>query len=327
MRVTFGELEGQFQRVLLGLGFSTPKAAHCARIFAQNSLDGVYSHGLNRFPAFVRSVREGLVDMHAEPEVIRTGGMVEYWDGHQGPGMYIASLAMAQAIALARRGGMGAVSVRNTNHWMRGGTYGWQAADSGCIGICATNTIANMPAWGSAEPRLGNNPLVIAVPRDKGAVVLDMAMSQFSYGKLQEYEWESKELPVPGGYDEQGRLTTDPGAIKASRRTLPIGYWKGSGLSLVLDLLTAGLSGGQSVGAITGSGKEYRLSQFFLCIDAAYLDAAVIEGVIAYTKTGNPLQEGTSVSYPGERTLATRLKNQQEGIPVNETAWKTLLEL
>jgi 3-dehydro-L-gulonate 2-dehydrogenase len=287
----------------------------------------VYSHGLNRFPAFVQSVREGLVDKDAEPEVVRTGGTVEYWDGHQGPGMYTASLAMAQAVTLARRGGMGAVSVRNTNHWMRGGTYGWQAAESGCIGICATNTIANMPPWGSAEPRLGNNPLVIAVPREKGPVVLDMAMSQFSYGKLQEYEWEEKELPVPGGYDDQGALTTNPRAVRASRRTLPIGYWKGSGLSLVLDLLTAGLSGGQSVGSVTDSGKEYRLSQFFLCIDATYLDASVVDGIIDYTKTANPLGEGSSVSYPGERTQATRIKNQRDGIPVNETAWKTLLEL
>lgn len=323
MRVTFGELEGQFLRVLRGLGFSASKAAHCAHTFARNSEDGVYSHGLNRFPAFVRSVREGLVSTEAEPEIVRTSGCIEYWDGQQGPGLYIAGLAMSRAIALAKKGGMGAVSVRNTNHWMRGGTYGWQAAEAGCIGICATNTIANMPAWGSVDPRLGNNPLVIALPREKGAIVLDMAMSQFSYGKLQEYEMENRTLPVPGGYDEQGILTTDPSAIRASRRTLPIGYWKGSGLSLVLDVLTAALSGGLSVGEITESGKEYRLSQFFLCINAAYLDDAVVESIIDYTRSG----DGDSVSYPGERTLANRLRNRQEGIPVNEKVWKTVLEM
>src|ERR1700744_2110053 len=174
MRVSFAELEAQFLRVLGRLGFDPHKASHCARIFAQNSEDGVYSHGLNRFPAFVRSVCDGLVNVEAEPEIVRTSGCIEYWDGGQGPGMYIASLAMGRAIGLAKKGGMGAVSVRNTNHWMRGGTYGWQAAEAGCIGVCATNTIANMPAWGSTEPRLGNNPLVIAVPREKGAVVLDM---------------------------------------------------------------------------------------------------------------------------------------------------------
>jgi 3-dehydro-L-gulonate 2-dehydrogenase len=89
----------------------------------------------------------------------------------------------------------------------------------------------------------------------------------------------------------------------------------------MIDVLTAGLSGGWSVGEITASGKEYRLSQFFLCINAAYLDEGVMEDILGYTRS----EEG--VSYPGERTLATRLKNRKEGIPVNDKAWKTLLEL
>ena len=90
---------------------------------------------------------------------------------------------MERAIALGREHGMGCVALANTNHWMRGGTYGWQAVDAGAIGICWTNTMANLPAWGAAEPRVGNNPLVIAVPHARGPVVLDMAMSQFSSGR------------------------------------------------------------------------------------------------------------------------------------------------
>jgi 3-dehydro-L-gulonate 2-dehydrogenase len=327
MRVTFEEMRGQFLKVLEGLGFGAEKAAHCATIFARNSLDGVYSHGLNRFPAFVRSVREGLVKIDTEPEVIRSSGCIEYWDGRLSPGMYTASLAMSRAVALAKELGMGAVMVRNTNHWMRGGTYGWQAAEAGCVGICATNTIANMPAWGSADPRLGNNPLVIAIPRDQGAIVLDMAISQFSYGKLQEYELDARELPVPGGYDGAGVLTTNPSAIKASRRTLPIGYWKGAGLSMVLDVLTAALSGGFSVGEITDSGKEYRLSQFFLCIDAAHMDPVVSEHIGEDTRSGRPSEGSDPVSYPGERTLSTRHRNEREGIPVNEKIWNQMQEL
>ena len=59
---------------------------------------------------------------------------------------------------------MGAIALANTNHWMRGGTYGWQAAEAGLFGICWTNTLANLPAWGTASPVLGNNPLVIGIP-------------------------------------------------------------------------------------------------------------------------------------------------------------------
>ena len=127
---------------------------------------------------------------------------------------------------------------------MRGGTYGWQAADAGVIGICWTNTLANLPPWGASVPALGNNPLIIAVPRPAGHVVLDMAMSQFSYGALATYRRSGQLLPVDGGFDAEGHLTRDPAAIEASQRPLPIGYWKGSGLAMMLDMIAALLSGG-----------------------------------------------------------------------------------
>jgi 3-dehydro-L-gulonate 2-dehydrogenase len=89
---------------------------------------------------------------------------MERWNGKLGMGNLVAKKAMARAIELAGKLGIGCVAVRNTNHWMRGGTYGWQAADAGCIGICWTNTFPNMPAWGGTDPRIGNNPFVLAIP-------------------------------------------------------------------------------------------------------------------------------------------------------------------
>ncbi|MCC9136570.1 3-dehydro-L-gulonate 2-dehydrogenase [Pontibacter silvestris] len=327
MRVSFEELKAQLKKVLLKLEFSEDRAELCAHIFAENSRDGVYSHGLNRFPAFVQLVKDGKVNIQATPEKVGANGATEQWDGHLAPGMYTASLAMQRAIALAKKHGLGCVAVKNTNHWMRGGTYGWLAASAGCIGVCATNSIANMPPWGGKEPRLGNNPLVIAVPRKEGHVVLDMAMSQFSYGKLQEYDLEGKELPVVGGYDENGQPSTDPAKIRETERVVPIGFWKGSGLSLMLDVLVASLSGGRTVAEITADGKEAGVSQFFLCIDAANLDEAISERIIKYTKSSKASGENGEVRYPGEGTLASRLENEKEGIPVNEEIWQQVVNL
>jgi 3-dehydro-L-gulonate 2-dehydrogenase len=327
MYVHFEQLKDQFNSVLLKLGFSRARAELCARVFAENSRDGVYSHGVNRFPVFVRYVRDGLINIHAEPEKTGQNGVIEYWDGHLAPGMYTATLAMQQAINISKKDGIGCVSVKNTNHWMRGGTYGWQAAEAGCIGICATNTIANMPPWGGKEPRLGNNPLVISIPREQGHIVLDMAISQFSYGKLQEYELKNEQLPVAGGYDEQGQLTTDPGKIRATKRILPIGFWKGSGLSLVLDILVAALSGGRSVADITADGKEYGLSQFFLCIHSKELKLTLSDKIIQYTKSSAPVSDNEQILYPGEKTVATRQRNEKQGIPVNEDIWQEIMNL
>jgi 3-dehydro-L-gulonate 2-dehydrogenase len=327
MLLSFEVVHQRLKDILINTGFQPQKARLCAAIFTENSRDGVHSHGLNRFPVFVQYIKEGLIQANAEPELTGQTGLVEHWDGHLAPGMYNATICTDRAVALAKANGVGCVTLKNTNHWMRGGTYGWQAAEKGCIAICATNATANMPAWGGVHPTLGNNPLVIAVPRPQGHIVLDMALSQFSYGKLQEYELSGRPLPVAGGYDENGNLTENPAAIRNTQRTLPVGYWKGSGLSMIIDLLVAGLSGGRSVAQITKGGKEVGVSQFFLCLDASNLSGAIVEEIIEFTKATGMVQEGGAVRYPGEQTLATRKKSEQEGIQVNKAIWQEIISL
>ena len=327
MRIPFEQLKAEFKRVLLKLSFSPEMADTCASIFASNSRDGIYSHGLNRFPAFVKLVKKGLIQIHAKPELLETIGAIERWDGKGGPGIANADHCMNRAIELAKANGIGCVSIKNTNHWMRGGTYGWQAADAGCIGICFTNAIANMPAWGGKDPVLGNNPLVIAIPRTGGHVVLDMAMSQFSYGKMQEYELKNETLPFPGGYDESGNLSTDPVAIRKTKLALPIGFWKGSGLALVLDLLAVALSGGRSTEKITADVDETGVSQCFICIHQPDMHPSLIEEILLYTQSSSPVKPGTQVAYPGEHTLQTRIENEKNGIPVNEEIWLELIDM
>ena len=324
MLIPFEKLRSEFERVLLSLNFSKEKAVRCATIFAENSRDGVHSHGLNRFPTFVQYIRDGLIVSESEPTKAGGFGAIEQWDGQLGPGMLNASFCMDRAIGLAKENGIGCVAVKNTNHWMRGGTYGWQAAEVGMIGICFTNTIANMPPWGGIDPKLGNNPLIIAVPRKDGHVVLDMAISQYSFGKLNTYKSKNEQLPLPGGYDSEGNLTTDPGAIIKSERPLPIGFWKGSGLSLVLDLLATVLSQGRSTAEVTNAGSESGVSQVFICIkpDSGIKTETIIEEIINYTKSSRTEKEGGAIYYPGENTLRTREKSLKDGVWVDEKIWE-----
>jgi len=323
MNVDFTRLQQEFKRVLLKTGFENAKADLCARIFAENSRDGVHTHGLNRFPTFIRAVKEGLVNPSAEPERIDGMSALENWEGHLAPGISNAIHCMDRAISLASEYGIGCVSIKNTNHWMRGGTYGWQAADAGFIGICFTNTIANVTPWGGTEPRLGNNPIVIAVPRAEGHIVLDMAVSQYSFGKMQEYKFREEHLPFPGGYDREGKLTKEPDKIIETQRALPIGYWKGSGLSLLVDVLLTSLSGGRSTGVITGGGSESGVSQCFIAIKPGTANAALVEQILEFTKLGHPEE----VRYPGESTLSKRNKHALDGIPVNEKIWNEVLNM
>jgi 3-dehydro-L-gulonate 2-dehydrogenase len=334
LRVPYPDLYRALHLATLHLGLSDERAELCARLFAETTRDGVYTHGLARFPRFAAMVANGNIDVNAQPTRVSGASALERWDGHRGPGNLNAHAAILRAVQLARLHGLGGVALANTNHWMRGGSYGWLAADAGVFALCWTNTLANLPAWGAATPTLGNNPLVIAVPRANGEhIVLDMALSQFSYGAISAAAAQGQQLPVPGGYDTAGCLTSDPGAIEASQRALPIGYWKGSGLALVLDLLAAMLSAGQATHQIsTDPTQESGLSQIFLAIDptsfAARPDlertaASIVESLAAAA----PIDPTRPVRYPGQETLRLRMENLRLGVPVDPTLWTNLLAL
>lgn len=325
------EMEKVFHQVLLKQSFGESKAALCAQIFTDNSLDGVYTHGVNRFSRFVKMVAERFISPDNEPTKTAGFGGMEQWNGNLGPGPSNAIFCTERATQLAAENGIGCVALANTNHWMRGGTYGWKAAKEGYAFICWTNTIANMPAWGAKESRLGNNPLIIALPCNNEAIVLDMAISQFSYGGMEKFVMQQKMLPVPGGYDRAGNVTTNPQEILQTKRTLPIGYWKGSGLSLLLDLLATILSAGKSTFQITEQNVESGVSQVFIAINLFSLyNSSAINSVINdiiddfHNAEKDNLNE---ILYPGERVLQTRKENSQNGIPVNVNVWREIVDL
>jgi 3-dehydro-L-gulonate 2-dehydrogenase len=332
MRVSFEQMHDTFLRILTAAGCENKCACLCARIFTQNSCDGVYSHGLNMFPGFVKSIQDGIIDIHAKPQKAQEFGACQVWDGNGGVGLSNAHFCMEQAIELAGQHGIGCVALRNTNHWSRAGAYAMQAADKGRIGICWTNTKPNMPSWGAKNANVGNNPLAIAIPRAEGHLVLDMAMSQFSMGKMQIYRRAGQQLPVYGGYDADGALTTDPSQIVESGRVLPIGFWKGSGLAIMLDLMAAILSGGNTTFRIGQLANERNVSQVFIAIDAQKFSNAeficrTIEESITLLHNSQPVNRGETVSYPGQRMFATRADNLANGIPVDEEIWLQVLKM
>jgi 3-dehydro-L-gulonate 2-dehydrogenase len=314
-----------FNTILLKHGLPADRAQACAEIFTNNSIDGVYTHGVNRFPRFIEYIQKGYINIQATPTLKHQWGGVQQWDGNLGPGPLNAIHATNSVMQLAQQHGIGCVALANTNHWMRGGTYGWQAAKAGFVFIGFTNTIALMPTWGAIDNKLGNNPLVIALPYGEEAIVLDMAMSQYSFGALELAAMKQEQLPVYGGFDVNGQLTTDPAAIRESRRPLPIGYWKGAGLSLLLDILAAVLSGGLSAHEISQQQTEMSVSQVFIAIDTNKLGnhsaiTQVVQNIISdYHQS--IAENNQAITFPGERVLKTRKRNLANGIPVLNEVW------
>ena len=333
MRIPYETMVSEFERVLKKKGFKEDRARAAATIFAQNNLAGVYSHGLNRFPRVVEYLEKGEIDPDIVAECELKLGAFERWNGHRGFGPLNAKLAMDRACELAKEYGIGLVALGNNNHWMRGGSYGFQAADQGCIGICWSNTCPNMPAWGGKDRKIGNNPIIFAVPRSNGQhVVIDCAVSQFSYGKIEDCKLKGIELPVPGGYDTKGKLTTDPAEIEKTWRVLPMGYWKGSGISIALDLIATVLTNGNSVQTIGTFGDEVGLTQVMIAIDptkanSVELTDEIVDQIVADVKSSEPVEEGRDVLYPGEPEALTIQDNLANGIPVIEEKWNQVLAM
>ena len=205
---------------------------------------------------------------------------------------------MARALALGAAHGIGCVALAETNHWMRGGSYGWQAADAGAIGICWTNTLANVPPWGAVDPRIGNNPLIVAVPRPRPRRPRHGDVPVFGRRADVRMRRAAEALPVDGGYDADGRLTQDASAILASGRLLPIGFWKGSGLAFVLDLIAGSLGAGQTTHQIALDPEhETGLSQVFIAIDPLALspDVTPIASRMPRSHTSRPAPETSAI--------------------------------
>lgn len=332
MRISFDEMQNVLVELFLKYQFTKEKAELLAKTYSESTLDGVNSHGINRVPLFIEYIENSSVKIDQEAEKIGAFGMMERWDGNQGPGIINATKCTNRSIDLAKAHGMGLVALRNTNHWMRGGTYGRMMADAGCIGILFTNTKPNMPPWGGKQSRIGNNPFIVAIPRKEGHVVLDMAISQFAFGKINDYKLRRKKLPFPGGFDDTDQLSNDPEKITKSERGLPIGYWKGSALSMVLDMLTTILSAGDSTFRTSQRTFEYNVSQVYICLNAQVfgdpeLQELLLQEIIDYTHDVEPMKPGDRVLYPGERTLETRTKNLKDGMDVSDQVWEKVLKL
>ncbi|MBX2817243.1 MAG: 3-dehydro-L-gulonate 2-dehydrogenase [Saprospiraceae bacterium] len=330
MRIQFEEMLRVLTQSLISNGYDTAKAQLSARLFTQASCDGVASHGLNRFPQLVEYVQKGWVLPQYEPELIHRKGVFSQWDGQRGPGDCNAHSMMGEALQVAKKEGIGLVALRNSNHWMRPGNYGWQAIEAGCIGICWSNTAPNMVAWGSQARIMGNNPLVIAIPDPVYPVVLDMAMSQYSYGKMDVYRKRNEHMPSASGYDPEWKLTDDPAAVLETGYVMPAGFWKGSGLSLMLDMLAAIMSNGMTTREVGEGDWETGLSQFFLAIDPLIATSekemsSKIKATIEQLINASAMPGG-SVRYPGQSVLKTRQVNMEKGIPVDPAIWSSITD-
>lgn len=336
MRLSFDDIKSEIKRVFVKYGVSEEKADILAQIHTESTYDGIYSHGTGRVARFADYLKKGWVDAGAEPVLEKDLGAVRIYNGNMGPGVLNALVCCEAGCELARQYGIGMVGLKNTTHWMRGGTYAIKAAQKGFIAIMWTNTESVMPPWGATECRLGNNPFVMAVPGigDEYPMMLDMAISQYAYGKLAMTRLAGKQLPMPGGFDKGGKLTCDPGAIEETRRILPIGFWKGSSFSFMLDLLGALLTDGIGAADLdkVGKGSCGGASQVMILIDPSRITEGekmqeTMKKAVAHLKSAALDEHSAGIFAPGDDYKQFHEDHDKNGIFVEDAVWEEIRSL
>ena len=236
-------------------------------------MQGKGSHGVLQAEAYLDRLIAGSISTVDEIGIIRDGGSIVVVDARQMLGHLAAEQAMRLAVARAHEHGLALVAMRNGFHFGVAGRYAGMAAAAGCVGIVMCNTRPMMPAPGGLERLTGTNPLAIALPTsEEPAIILDIATSAGSMGRIREALAGGREIPDGWALAEDGTPTTDPAeALKGA--LLPAAGPKGFGLSLVIDLLCGTLAGGgwgPTLGEMRGDlSKPYNGSSLFLAIDIA----------------------------------------------------------
>lgn len=324
MRVPAATLEHFAADALRASGVASDHADITARRLVEADMRGRTGHGLIRLPSYLSRIRAGGVNMRPEIAVLHETPVSALIDGDNALGQVVMTRATELAIEKARQSGLAWVGTVHSNHAGAAGLYAQMAADAGCVGIYLAVANANgMPPWGGTNPLLGTNPLAIAIPTTSTPFVLDIATTTASHGTIKVAAREGRPMPQGWVIDTAGRPITDPS--KAHEGFLvPIGGYKGAGLTIAIGLL-AGVLNGAAFGADvidhrvdestpTNTGQAvlvlrtdlFRPKPVVLAELTRQLDALRDSGAI----------DGGRVRLPGDEAARMQADAQRFGVPV-----------
>jgi LDH2 family malate/lactate/ureidoglycolate dehydrogenase len=284
--------------------------------------------GLEKLFRYQRRLQGGGIIPQADMTWERQGPSFALLDAAKGFGYVASQRAMNKAVELAKQTGIAIVNVRNSNHFGIAGYHAVTAAKAGLIGWSMTNARSEMAPWGSAEPVLATNPWGMAVPTPLAhPIMLDMALTMSGKGMMRWYEHLGKPIPESWALTPDGRTTTNPSEAMDGP-LLPIGEYKGYGMSLITDILTGVMSGAKFGLTVFRDETHYDVGHTMVAIQPeVFMDRAVfeqrLEQLINEVKSAKAIDPDKPVLLPGELEYQRSVTRRHEGIPIaNETVAK-----
>lgn len=327
-------LSGYCKNVLTASGVDEGCAQAVAEVLIDADLTGVSSHGVSRMGIYMRRLEAGLVSKQNNIKIVSEGPSAIVVDAGNTLGAPSAKFAMETCIRKAAETGCCFATVRGSNHFGTAGFYTKMAAAHGMIGFTCTNLTGKIAPFGSSEPFMGTNPISVSVPTEGKPVVLDMTPSVVALGKLILAQKLGQQIPLGWALDQDGNPTTDPAAGRRGS-LIPIGGPKGSGMAIMVDVLSGVLSGagyGPHLHDLYEFDAPQGVGHFMGVIDVAhFMDLAVFKAAMSRMAgeiKGLRKAEGFSeILMPGELELNRAETNRTKGIDLPDPVYEELLEL
>ena len=322
------ELKRFIHDVLVFTGASGEDADTVADGLVWANLRGVDGHGISRLPRYLKYIDSGEIDVKAQPELIVDRAATFFIDGHHGFGPVAGMRASALAVERAKQAGVCYGLIRETTHTGAVGRYAQWIAERDCVAVILAAGQTLMAYHGARVASLGTSPIAVAVPTSREPIVLDMATSTISNGKILLARSTNEQLPAGTVLTASGEATSDP---RAAEILLPLGGAKGSGLSFMIEMLVSVLGAAPIQARVLGPEKRRRhtSNMAIIAIDvAAFRPADEFVGdadMLAALIKALPRQAGfDEILLPGERSGRTEAQRRKSGIPVPGKLWDEL---
>src|SRR6202051_3439511 len=325
-RIAADQLAAFITRALVAAGLPAQDAETVAGLMVEADLRGSDTHGVIRLPLYVRRIRSGGVNAKPDIRVISDRPSAALIDGDNATGHLVMRRAAHLAIEKAKATGIGWVGARMSNHAGPAALYVTLPLHHDMIGLYfAVGSNNHLPPWGGSESLLGTNPMAVAVPaQNEPAIVLDMAPTVAAYGKVRLKAQRGEQMPVGWMIDKEGKPLTDPKRADEGH-LLPIGDYKGYGLSLIIGILAGALNraalGRDVVDFVKEAGKPTNTGQAIAAISIdAFMPAAEfkrsVDQVIRDIRNSPKLPGFGRIWLPGEQSYAKLLDRRAHGVPI-----------
>lgn len=282
----------------------------CAALMAAEQA-GISSHGFARLPYYLDQLQNGKIKANAEPTLKELGSVVNV-DAGSGLAFPAVQYGLTRGITLAQTTGIVAVAIRHSHHFGMAGYYAEQAAHHGLLCMAFSNGPAAMAPWGGSVPIFGTNPIAFASPRrDKAPLVIDLSLSEVARGKIMLASQKKEKIPVGWAMDRDGSPTTDADEALAGSMA-PAGGAKGAALALMVELLTAGLTGSnygfQASSFFSTEGGPPHIAQLLILLNPVFFSPGYLQHA---EMLFSAMLQQADVRLPGDRRQATKQKNHK----------------